>query len=91
MNLAIFGATGSVGTSTLDVVARHAGRYRVIALTAHQSADALLCTVTALAQGPLPAGITHVTTVEGISEYRLDNGLQVLLFRDPSKATITST
>ncbi|HEU4441602.1 MAG TPA: 1-deoxy-D-xylulose-5-phosphate reductoisomerase [Burkholderiales bacterium] len=42
MNLAIFGATGSVGTSTLDVVARHAGRYRVIALTAHQSADALL-------------------------------------------------
>src|SRR5512138_415175 len=50
---------------------------------------ALLCTFTALAQGPLPAGITHVTTVEGIAEYRLDNGLQVLLFRDPSKATIT--
>jgi 1-deoxy-D-xylulose-5-phosphate reductoisomerase len=42
LNLAIFGATGSVGTSTLDVVARHAGRYRVIALTAHESADALL-------------------------------------------------
>ena len=42
MNLAIFGATGSVGTSTLDVVARHAGRYRVFALTANGSADALL-------------------------------------------------
>ena len=42
MNLAIFGATGSVGASTLDVVARHAGRYRVFALTAHSSADALL-------------------------------------------------
>jgi 1-deoxy-D-xylulose-5-phosphate reductoisomerase len=42
VNLAIFGATGSVGTSTLDVVARHAGRYRVFALTAHASADALL-------------------------------------------------
>jgi len=50
---------------------------------------ALLCTFTALAQGRLPDGITHVTTVEGISEYRLDNGLRVLLFRDPSKATIT--
>jgi zinc protease len=37
----------------------------------------------------LPAGVTHVTTVEGIAEYRLDNGLRVLLFRDPSKATIT--
>ena len=42
MNLAVFGATGSVGTSTLDVVARHAGRYRVFALTANESADALL-------------------------------------------------
>ena len=42
MNLAIFGATGSVGTSTLDVVARHAGRYRVFALSANGSADALL-------------------------------------------------
>jgi zinc protease len=35
------------------------------------------------------ADIAPVTTVEGITEYRLDNGLQVLLFRDPSKATIT--
>jgi 1-deoxy-D-xylulose-5-phosphate reductoisomerase len=42
VNLAIFGATGSVGTSTLDVVARHAGRYRVFALSANGSADALL-------------------------------------------------
>ena len=42
MNLAIFGATGSVGASTLDVVARHGGRYRVFALSAHASADALL-------------------------------------------------
>jgi 1-deoxy-D-xylulose-5-phosphate reductoisomerase len=42
VNLAIFGATGSVGTSTLDVVSRHAGRYRVFALTANGSADALL-------------------------------------------------
>jgi 1-deoxy-D-xylulose-5-phosphate reductoisomerase len=42
VNLAIFGATGSVGTSTLDVVARHAGRYRIFALTANGSADALL-------------------------------------------------
>ncbi len=33
MNLAIFGATGSIGASTLDVVARHPERYRVFALT----------------------------------------------------------
>ena len=42
MNLAILGATGSIGSSTLDVVARHRSRYRVFALTAHHSADALL-------------------------------------------------
>lgn len=34
-------------------------------------------------------GVTHVRTVEGISEYRLENGLQILLFPDPSKPTLT--
>ena len=42
MNLALFGATGSIGKSTLDVVARHGERYRVFALTAHGSAERLL-------------------------------------------------
>jgi len=42
VNLAILGATGSIGTSTLDVVARHRDRYRLFALAAHSSSDALL-------------------------------------------------
>jgi 1-deoxy-D-xylulose-5-phosphate reductoisomerase len=42
MNLALFGATGSIGKSTLDVVARHGERYRVFALTANGSAERLL-------------------------------------------------
>jgi len=33
--LTILGSTGSIGTSTLDVVARHPDRYQVHALTAH--------------------------------------------------------
>lgn len=37
----------------------------------------------------LPEGITRVASVEGITEYQLKNGLRVLLFPDPSKATIT--
>ena len=41
MNLAVFGATGSIGASTLDVAARHAERYRIFALTAHGSAQQL--------------------------------------------------
>jgi 1-deoxy-D-xylulose-5-phosphate reductoisomerase len=42
MNLAVLGATGSIGASTLDVVRAHPERYRVLALSAHGSADALL-------------------------------------------------
>jgi 1-deoxy-D-xylulose-5-phosphate reductoisomerase len=42
MNLAILGATGSIGSSTLDVVARHPDRYRVFALTANGRAEPLL-------------------------------------------------
>ncbi|MBV6417994.1 MAG: 1-deoxy-D-xylulose 5-phosphate reductoisomerase [Steroidobacteraceae bacterium] len=39
--LAILGATGSVGLSTLDVAARHPDRFRVVALGAQRSAAAL--------------------------------------------------
>jgi len=41
VNLAILGATGSIGASTLDVAARHPERYRVFALTANGSAAQL--------------------------------------------------
>jgi 1-deoxy-D-xylulose-5-phosphate reductoisomerase len=37
--LTILGATGSIGTSTLDVVARHAERFRVRALAAHSQVE----------------------------------------------------
>ncbi|HEY6967004.1 MAG TPA: 1-deoxy-D-xylulose-5-phosphate reductoisomerase, partial [Burkholderiales bacterium] len=40
--LTLLGATGSIGASTLDVVARHPDRFHVFALTAHKRADALL-------------------------------------------------
>ena len=39
--LSIFGATGSVGTSTLDLVAREGEAFRVLALTANGDASAL--------------------------------------------------
>jgi 1-deoxy-D-xylulose-5-phosphate reductoisomerase len=38
----ILGSTGSIGVSTLDVLARHPDRFEVYALTAHTSVDALL-------------------------------------------------
>lgn len=39
--LCILGATGSIGVSTLDVVARHPEKYRVVALTANTNIDVL--------------------------------------------------
>lgn len=40
-NLTILGSTGSIGTNTLDVVARHPERFRVFALTAYRQVDVL--------------------------------------------------
>ncbi|MDF2780960.1 MAG: 1-deoxy-D-xylulose 5-phosphate reductoisomerase [Geminicoccaceae bacterium] len=40
-SVTILGATGSVGRSTLDLIARAPERYRVEALTAHSNADGL--------------------------------------------------
>ncbi|MGR9012497.1 MAG: 1-deoxy-D-xylulose-5-phosphate reductoisomerase [Gammaproteobacteria bacterium] len=39
--ICILGATGSIGVSTLDVVARHSSLYKVIALTANTNIDVL--------------------------------------------------
>lgn len=41
-NITVLGSTGSIGVSTLDVIARHPQRYRVFALAAHSSAHVLL-------------------------------------------------
>jgi len=51
-----------------------------------------LCSVS-LVHSPLHGAETSkpmsITTIEGISEYRLENGLKILLFPDPSKPTVT--
>jgi len=39
--VAILGATGSIGASALDVIARHPGRYRIAGLSANTGVDAL--------------------------------------------------
>nr|WP_314863421.1 1-deoxy-D-xylulose-5-phosphate reductoisomerase [uncultured Undibacterium sp.] len=39
--ICILGATGSIGVSTLDVIARHPERYQVFALTAHTQIEKL--------------------------------------------------
>lgn len=46
----------------------------------------LLCGLTCLS---LKADLEQVTSVEGITEYRMDNGMRVLLFPDPSQPKFT--
>jgi zinc protease len=64
-------------------------RHRLLAFAF--AAASAFCFVPALAQPvpPLPAGVSAVTSVEGIAEYRLANGLRVLLVPDDSKPTTT--
>lgn len=41
IGVTVLGATGSIGRSTLDVIARHPNKFKVIALTAHRDLDRL--------------------------------------------------
>ncbi|MFA7668004.1 MAG: 1-deoxy-D-xylulose-5-phosphate reductoisomerase [Burkholderiaceae bacterium] len=41
-NVCVLGSTGSIGESTLDVIARHPGRYQVYALSAYSRVDKLV-------------------------------------------------
>jgi zinc protease len=59
-----------------------------LACLCRRSLLTVLLVLPALAAGQ-PSGIEHVTTVEGISEYRLDNGMRVLLMPDQSRPTTT--
>jgi len=43
--IVILGATGSIGRSTLDVIARHPDRFEAYAVTAHRQTDELLAIV----------------------------------------------
>jgi len=40
-NITVLGSTGSIGTSTLDICARHPDKYRVVALAAHRNVESI--------------------------------------------------
>ncbi|MBS9523660.1 insulinase family protein [Litoribacter alkaliphilus] len=58
------------------------------AVYAQQTASVSTSPATTTQQKELPSP-KKITSVEGITEYQLDNGLRVLLFPDESKQTIT--
>ena len=61
----------------------------IIFATALISLTALPMELVQRAPAAEPAAPKKITTVEGITEYVLDNGLKVLLVPDPSKPTVT--
>ena len=54
-----------------------------------QKVASVLVLCAALCLAPASFAQTKVASVEGITEYRLDNGMKVLLFPDSSKPTVT--
>ena len=50
---------------------------------------AAVCLAAGYLASPAEAGATKVQSIEGITEYQLDNGLRVLLYPDDSKPTVT--
>ncbi|MBC3877528.1 insulinase family protein [Undibacterium sp. FT79W] len=50
---------------------------------------AILFTTPAVLADALPKGVSQITSVEGLTEYHLPNGLRVLLMPDATKPTVT--
>ncbi|CAN4278540.1 1-deoxy-D-xylulose-5-phosphate reductoisomerase [Pseudoxanthomonas sp. LjRoot125] len=72
-NVAVLGATGSIGASALDVIARHPHRYRASVLAAGQNVDALVALC--LVHRPDHAVIADTACYARLSEGLADAGL----------------
>ena len=87
--LTLLGATGSIGASTLDVVARHPERYRVFALTAHRAADALLALC--LRHAPRYAVLSGLAENQALRRRFVESGCTTeLLFGAPALAQVAA-
>lgn len=82
----ILGATGSIGVSTLDVVARHPDRYRVFALTANSRVEQLADQVAAfrpryavMADTRAATALRKLLAAQGLVETRVLSGDEGLI------------
>lgn len=74
----ILGATGSIGVSTLDVLARHPERYRVVALSANRQVERLL--EQCLQFRPRYAVMADETAAEQLRSKLAEQGAEVEVF-----------
>ena len=73
--LTILGSTGSIGTNTLDVVARHADKFEVVALTGAQQVD--LMWAQCLQFKPRYVVMAHETSARALQDKVKAEGLPV--------------
>lgn len=73
IGVTVLGSTGSIGTSTLDVLRRHPGQFRVVALAANSSVDKLLEQVVEFQ--PPYAVLVDRTAAEQLRQHIANNGL----------------
>ena len=93
----ILGSTGSIGTSTLDVIARHADRFRVHSLTAHSRIEPLAQQCVrfrparaVVADADQAAMLDAMLRAQGVSSVQIDHGPQALVqvAADPEADTV---
>ena len=72
-NVSILGATGSIGTSTIDLLLRQRDRFQVEAVTAQRNADALA--KTAIALGAKFAAIAEPETYAALKSALSGSGI----------------
>lgn len=82
--ITILGSTGSIGESTLDVVARHPDRFRVFALTARRSDARLL--EQCLAFQPAYAVLTDAAAAQRLRDGLARNGSRTEVLDGPQAA-----
>ncbi|MFM2111534.1 MAG: hypothetical protein RLZZ271_194 [Pseudomonadota bacterium] len=73
MRLTVLGSTGSIGTNTLDVVARHPDRFRVFALSAGRQVDKLF--EQCVTFKPEHAVLMHAADAQALQQRLRDQGL----------------
>src|ERR1700691_3886506 len=73
MNITVLGSTGSIGTSTLDVVRQHSQKFRVFALVAGKNLPLLVSQI--LEFRPRMAVVAHAASLDELARVLKDSGL----------------
>ena len=86
--IAIFGASGSIGKNTLDVISRLPDEFRITCMSVHTSVDFLL--QQALKLRPEAVIVTGENAPQGSIERLKENGISVFLGADGLQQAVKS-